>query len=122
MELWRSCEAQGITELWLEATPPTLAVYRRLGFPLKVVGELRTHWGEDCYLCRMGVAEVADCPGPPRLPVPTPAAEWCGWPPGKPPPDDDAPAGLPRRGTSSDHSGVILACRDQRRDMLMGEQ
>ena len=58
--LWRFCAAEGIQTLLLEATPPTLSVYRRLGFPLEVVGELREHWGEDCCLCRMGVAEVAD--------------------------------------------------------------
>ena len=58
--MWRLCADEGIGTLLLEATPPTLSVYRRLGFPLEVVGGLREHWGEDCYLCRMGVAEVAD--------------------------------------------------------------
>lgn len=58
--MWRLCVAEGVTSLLLEATPPTLAVYRRLGFPLEVVGGLREHWGEDCYLCRMGVREVAE--------------------------------------------------------------
>ena len=43
----------------LEATPSTLRLYRRLGWPLEVVGELRMHWGEECYLCRMDVQEVA---------------------------------------------------------------
>ena len=58
--MWRFCIQEGVTALLLEATPPTLAVYRRLGFPLEVIGELREHWGEECYLCRMGVTEVAE--------------------------------------------------------------
>lgn len=56
--LWRVCKESGVQTLLLEATPPTLRVYRRLGFPLEVIGELRMHWGEECYLCRMGMAEV----------------------------------------------------------------
>jgi GNAT superfamily N-acetyltransferase len=56
--LWRVCKGNGVQALLLEATPPTLRVYRRLGFPLEVIGELRMHWGEECHLCRMGMAEV----------------------------------------------------------------
>ena len=37
-----------------------LRLYRRLGWPLTIIGELRLHWGEKCYLCSMGVREVAD--------------------------------------------------------------
>jgi len=59
VELWRTCRALGVQTLWLEATPGTLRVYRRLGWPLEVVGELRRHWGEECCLCRMGVAAVS---------------------------------------------------------------
>ena len=44
----------------IEATPPTLRLYRRLGWPLRIIGELRLHWGEQCYLCGMGVQDVAD--------------------------------------------------------------
>ncbi|MBV9852106.1 MAG: hypothetical protein JO250_20770 [Armatimonadetes bacterium] len=58
--LWRFCVREGVRTLLLEATPTTLAVYRRLGFPLHVIGGLREHWGEDCYLCETGVGEVAD--------------------------------------------------------------
>jgi ribosomal protein S18 acetylase RimI-like enzyme len=57
--LWRHCAASGIANVSLEATPNTYRAYRRLGWPLEVVGDLRPHWGEDCLLCRMGVAEVA---------------------------------------------------------------
>lgn len=57
--LWRHCAASGIVDVSLEATPMTYRAYRRLGWPLEVVGDLRLHWGEDCLLCRMGVAEVA---------------------------------------------------------------
>lgn len=60
VELWRSCAADGIETIIIEATPATLAVYRRLGWPLEIIGELRRHWGEECYLCRMGVREVAE--------------------------------------------------------------
>ena len=59
VELWRHCGSHGIRSIVLEATPSTLRLYRRLGWPLEVVGELRMHWGEECYLCRMDVQEVA---------------------------------------------------------------
>lgn len=59
VELWRQCSSLGFETLWLEATPGTLRVYRRLGWPLEIVGELRTHWGEDCFLCRMGIEAVS---------------------------------------------------------------
>jgi hypothetical protein len=57
--LWRHCVQAGITELWLEATPRTLACYQRLGWPLLIRGALRMHWGEPCYLCSLSVREVA---------------------------------------------------------------
>lgn len=57
--MWRYCAAHGILDISLEATPKVYALYRRLGWPLEVVGDLRPHWGEDCLLCKMGVAEVA---------------------------------------------------------------
>lgn len=60
VELWRLCVASGVHTILLEATPPTLRVYRRLGWPLEIIGDLRLHWGEECCLCRMGVQEVAD--------------------------------------------------------------
>ncbi len=43
----------------LECTPPMLKLYRRIGWPLKVIGELRMHWGEECNLCQMQVLEFA---------------------------------------------------------------
>jgi hypothetical protein len=58
-EMWRYCWSQHITELWLEATPSTMGVYRRLGWPLQIAGDLRRHWGEDCYLCRLDLAAAA---------------------------------------------------------------
>ncbi len=60
VELWRRCVAAGVHTILLEATPSTLRVYRRLGWPLEIIGGLRAHWGEECYLCRMGVEDVAD--------------------------------------------------------------
>ncbi len=59
VEMWRTCRTLGVQTLWLEATPGTLRVYRRLGWPLDVVGEPRRHWGEECCLCRMGVEAVS---------------------------------------------------------------
>ena len=57
--MWRYCLAHGVADVSLEVTPKTYRLYRRLGWPLEIVGELRAHWGEGCYLCRMGAAEVA---------------------------------------------------------------
>lgn len=59
VELWRYCVASGIATLFLEVTPRVLPLYRRLGWPLQQAGERRQHWGEDCYLCSLGVPEVA---------------------------------------------------------------
>lgn len=53
VEMWRYALAHDIKGIVMEATPPMLALYRRIGWPLEVVGDLRRHWGEDCYLCRM---------------------------------------------------------------------
>ncbi len=55
--LWRYCLQAGITELWLEATPTMLRCYRLLGLPLIVQGELRTHWGESCYPCKVSLRD-----------------------------------------------------------------
>lgn len=57
--MWRYCVSQRLADISLEVTPKTYQLYRRLGWPLQVVGALRPHWGEDCCLCRMGSAEVA---------------------------------------------------------------
>lgn len=57
--MWRYCAERGVLDISLETTPKVYALYRRLGWPLEVVGDLRPHWGEDCLLCKMGVAEVA---------------------------------------------------------------
>ncbi len=58
--MWRYCAIHHIGDISLEVTPKTFRLYRRLGWPLEIVGELRPHWGEEnCYLCRMGVADVA---------------------------------------------------------------
>lgn len=58
IEMWRYSRAHNIEELWLEATPATLAVYRRIGWPLEIIGDVAIHWGEPCCLCKMGVDEV----------------------------------------------------------------
>jgi len=60
VEMWRHCVAQGVATLFIEVTPRVLPLYRRLGWPLKIQGERRRHWGEDCYLCTLGVPEVAE--------------------------------------------------------------
>lgn len=60
VEMWRHCVGAGITSLYLEVTPRVLPLYRRLGWPLEIRGELRMHWGEPCYLCSLGVPEVAE--------------------------------------------------------------
>ncbi len=58
VELWRWCHASGIRTLFLEATPTTMRVYQRMGWPLEIVGELRPHWGEDCYLCLTDIQQM----------------------------------------------------------------
>ena len=58
IEMWRYCEASGISQLWVEVTPTNLRLYRRLGWPLKIVGPLRPHWGEDCLPCWMSIEEI----------------------------------------------------------------
>lgn len=60
VEMWRYCVAEGLTTLFLEVTPRVLPLYRRLGWPLEIVGEPRFHWGEECFLCTLGVPEVAE--------------------------------------------------------------
>ena len=58
--MWRYCVAQRITDITLEVTPKTYLLYKRLGWPLEIIGDLRPHWGDDlCYLCRMEAAQVA---------------------------------------------------------------
>lgn len=59
IEMWRYCVEQGITTLFLEVTPRVLPLYRRLGWPLQIRGDKRIHWGEECYLCTLGIPEVA---------------------------------------------------------------
>lgn len=60
VELWRRCAHDGIETILLEATLPTLRVYRRLGWPLEVIGDRRRHWGEECVLCRLDVGRAAE--------------------------------------------------------------
>lgn len=57
--MWRYCAAHQVADISLEVTPNLYRLYKRLGWPLEIVGCLRPHWGEDCFLCRMGAAEVA---------------------------------------------------------------
>ncbi len=53
VEMIRYCNQNGIVYLYAEIPPDRLASYRRLGWNFEVTGDLRPHWGEDCYLCRM---------------------------------------------------------------------
>lgn len=57
--LWRYCIENGIKMIYLEATPKMLRCYKLLGWPLEIIGELREHWGEPCYPCRLSAREVA---------------------------------------------------------------
>ncbi len=57
--MWRYCAVHHIADISLEVTPNLYRLYRRLGWPLEIVGDLRLHWGEDCFLCRMSAVEVA---------------------------------------------------------------
>ncbi|MCX6378618.1 MAG: hypothetical protein NT023_03950, partial [Armatimonadetes bacterium] len=59
VELWRYCVGRKLEGIILECTPPMFKLYRRIGWPLKIIGELRMHWGEECYLCQMQTVEVA---------------------------------------------------------------
>jgi hypothetical protein len=60
VEMWRYCVTEGINTLFIEVTPRILPLYQRLGWPLVIQGQLRRHWGEDCYLCTLGIPEVAE--------------------------------------------------------------
>lgn len=60
VEMWRHCVREGIVRLFIEVTPRVLPLYQRLGWPLQIQGELRRHWGEDCYLCTLSIPEVAE--------------------------------------------------------------
>ena len=55
VEVWKYCKERGIADMWLAATPTTLAAYRRMGWPLEVRSEVRRHWGEDCFLTSMSL-------------------------------------------------------------------
>jgi GNAT superfamily N-acetyltransferase len=57
--LWRHCTQQGVKTIWLEATPKMLRCYKLLGWPLEPIGELREHWGEPVYPCRLAMRDVA---------------------------------------------------------------
>jgi ribosomal protein S18 acetylase RimI-like enzyme len=57
--MWCFCAEQGITAVVLEATPRMVRLYRRIGLPLQIVGELRTHWGEPCHLTSVDIVVVA---------------------------------------------------------------
>ena len=59
VELWRYCVRRKLDGIILECTPPMYKLYCRIGWPLKIIGELRMHWGEECYLCQMQTIEVA---------------------------------------------------------------
>jgi hypothetical protein len=60
VEMWRYCVGENLATLFIEVTPRVLPLYHRLGWPLKIEGQARRHWGEDCYLCSLGIPEVAE--------------------------------------------------------------
>jgi hypothetical protein len=57
--MWCFCADHRITAVVLEATPKMVTLYRRIGLPLQVVGELRMHWGEPCHLTSVDIVAVA---------------------------------------------------------------
>lgn len=57
--VWCFCAEEGIEAVVLEVTPRMLALYRRIGLPLEIAGELHTHWGEPCYLASVDIVTVA---------------------------------------------------------------
>ena len=59
-EVWRYCRGRGITEIWAELEPPTLAGYARFGWPFEIAGALREYWGELHYPCRMSLAAAGE--------------------------------------------------------------
>ena len=59
IEMWRFCTEQGMDTLVLEATPSMMERYRKLKWPLESIGDLRLHWGEECYLCQMDLRTAA---------------------------------------------------------------
>lgn len=58
VEMWRYCKSAQLNNLYAEVTPRNLRIYNRIGWPLKPVGPLRIHWGEECYPCHMTTDEV----------------------------------------------------------------
>lgn len=60
VEMWRHGVGEGLATLSIEVTPRVLPLYWRLGWPLVVQGALREHWGEPCYMCTLGIPEVAE--------------------------------------------------------------
>jgi hypothetical protein len=58
LSLWRVCRARGILDLWAAVPPRNLPLYRRMGWPLRIVGPLRPHWGEECYPCLLNMDEA----------------------------------------------------------------
>lgn len=52
-EMWRHCRDIGLRTLLMEVPPRNLRIYRRLGWPLEVIGPERLHWGEPCFPCSL---------------------------------------------------------------------
>lgn len=59
-EMWRQCLRLSIRELLIEVPTQNLRVYRRIGWPLTVIGGVREHWGEECYACSLDLCAVRD--------------------------------------------------------------
>lgn len=56
--MWQWCHVEGIHELCGIATPRSTLLYRRLGWPLSIVGPERSHWGEPCVPFLLSVSAV----------------------------------------------------------------
>jgi hypothetical protein len=54
-ETWRACARSGIADLFAAVPPRNLPIYRRLGWCPETVGPERSHWGEPCVPCRIGI-------------------------------------------------------------------
>lgn len=59
VEMWRHCRNIGLQTLLMEVPPRNVRIYRRLGWPLEVIGPDRLHWGEPCFPCSLCLDAVA---------------------------------------------------------------
>lgn len=59
VEMWKHCRNIGLRTLLMEVPPRNVRIYRRLGWPVEVIGSERLHWGEPCFPCSLCLDAVA---------------------------------------------------------------